>query len=215
MIAGGAAAALAIARSLAAAEAAGGCAATLAMATRVRARSASSSGGPSARSRPSSTTSRTCSSMRSWHAAALGRRPGRRPRPGGRLAGAVAAAQALPAFRRSAEKNIQILGGIGFTWEHDAHLYLRRASALAALFDRGRGRRRGRDARRRRLGQRGYRAAARGRDVSASEARAFKRALRRAARTREQLGALDRLGLLHAALAASRGAVAPALSSSS
>ena len=28
---------------------------------------------------------------------------------------------------------IQVLGGIGFTYEHDAHLYLRRAHALAAL----------------------------------------------------------------------------------
>jgi alkylation response protein AidB-like acyl-CoA dehydrogenase len=26
--------------------------------------------------------------------------------------------------------NIQVHGGIGFTWEHDAHLYLRRATAL-------------------------------------------------------------------------------------
>ena len=32
-------------------------------------------------------------------------------------------------------------GGIGFTWEHDAHLYLRRAAAIAAVVDvRGRGR---------------------------------------------------------------------------
>jgi len=28
---------------------------------------------------------------------------------------------------------IQVLGGIGFTWEHDAHLYLRRAVAVRAL----------------------------------------------------------------------------------
>ena len=28
---------------------------------------------------------------------------------------------------------IQVLGGIGFTYEHDAHLYLRRALALRAL----------------------------------------------------------------------------------
>ena len=26
-------------------------------------------------------------------------------------------------------------GGIGFTWEHDAHLYLRRATALEAVLD--------------------------------------------------------------------------------
>jgi alkylation response protein AidB-like acyl-CoA dehydrogenase len=50
------------------------------------------------------------------------------------LAAAVAAAQALPAFVMCAEKNIQLHGGIGFTWEHDAHVYLKRAVALAAVF---------------------------------------------------------------------------------
>src|SRR4051812_30813264 len=50
------------------------------------------------------------------------------------LAAAVAAAQALPAFVMCAEKNIQLHGGIGFTWEHDAHVYLKRAIALAAVF---------------------------------------------------------------------------------
>ena len=33
-----------------------------------------------------------------------------------------------------AEKNIQLHGGIGFTWEHDAHIYLKRAITLAAVF---------------------------------------------------------------------------------
>jgi len=51
----------------------------------------------------------------------------------GELAAAAAASQALPAYRECAQKNIQVLGGIGFTWEHDAHLYLRRAAALSAL----------------------------------------------------------------------------------
>ncbi|HTX94182.1 MAG TPA: acyl-CoA dehydrogenase [Mycobacterium sp.] len=51
-----------------------------------------------------------------------------------RLAAAVAAALALPAYARNAELNIQVHGGIGFTWEHDAHLHLRRALAIAALF---------------------------------------------------------------------------------
>jgi alkylation response protein AidB-like acyl-CoA dehydrogenase len=50
------------------------------------------------------------------------------------LAAAVAAAQALPAFVMCAEKNIQLHGGIGFTWEHDAHVYLKRAMTLAAVF---------------------------------------------------------------------------------
>jgi alkylation response protein AidB-like acyl-CoA dehydrogenase len=30
--------------------------------------------------------------------------------------------------------NVQILGGIGYTWEHDAHLYYRRARGAALLF---------------------------------------------------------------------------------
>ncbi|MGE0881218.1 MAG: acyl-CoA dehydrogenase [Acidimicrobiia bacterium] len=49
------------------------------------------------------------------------------------LAGAVAAAIALPAALKCAQLNIQLHGGIGFTWEHDAHVYLRRAIALNAL----------------------------------------------------------------------------------
>ncbi|MCY7344018.1 MAG: acyl-CoA dehydrogenase [Pseudonocardia sp.] len=49
------------------------------------------------------------------------------------LAAAVAAARAVPAAVRAAELNIQLHGGIGFTWEHDAHLYLRRALTLAAF----------------------------------------------------------------------------------
>jgi len=52
----------------------------------------------------------------------------------GDLVAAVAAGCALPAFQRGAERMIQVHGGIGYTWEHDAHLYLRRAAALCALF---------------------------------------------------------------------------------
>ncbi len=51
------------------------------------------------------------------------------------LAAAVAATLAVPAFEHNAQLNIQVHGGIGFTWEHDAHLYLRRATALAAFLD--------------------------------------------------------------------------------
>ena len=50
-----------------------------------------------------------------------------------RLIAAVAAALAFPAYARNAELNIQVHGGIGFTWEHDAHLHLRRALVTAAL----------------------------------------------------------------------------------
>ncbi|WP_345729564.1 acyl-CoA dehydrogenase family protein, partial [Cryptosporangium minutisporangium] len=50
------------------------------------------------------------------------------------LGPAAPAAVALRAYQENAQKTIQILGGIGFTWEHDAHLYLRRAITLAALW---------------------------------------------------------------------------------
>ncbi|WP_061006823.1 acyl-CoA dehydrogenase [Mycolicibacterium mucogenicum] len=46
---------------------------------------------------------------------------------------AVAATQAIHSQVFNAENNIQLHGGIGFTWEHDAHLYLRRALTLSAL----------------------------------------------------------------------------------
>jgi alkylation response protein AidB-like acyl-CoA dehydrogenase len=45
------------------------------------------------------------------------------------LAVAVAAAIAPQAAVDVAKSLIQVLGGIGFTWEHDAHLYLKRAIA--------------------------------------------------------------------------------------
>jgi 3-oxochol-4-en-24-oyl-CoA dehydrogenase len=46
----------------------------------------------------------------------------------------VAAAVAFDGAVEVAKSCIQVLGGIGFTFEHDAHLYLRRALALRALF---------------------------------------------------------------------------------
>ncbi|MFC6010042.1 acyl-CoA dehydrogenase [Nocardia lasii] len=49
------------------------------------------------------------------------------------IAAAVAAAVALDAAVDTAKDAIQVLGGIGFTWEHDAHFYLRRASSLRQL----------------------------------------------------------------------------------
>ena len=51
------------------------------------------------------------------------------------LAAAMAAALALAAADECAQLNIQVHGGIGFTWEHDAHLSLRRATALEAVVD--------------------------------------------------------------------------------
>ena len=50
-----------------------------------------------------------------------------------RLIAAAAATLALPAYVRNAELNIQVHGGIGFTWEHDAHLHLRRALTVQAV----------------------------------------------------------------------------------
>ncbi|MFC5187766.1 acyl-CoA dehydrogenase [Actinomadura harenae] len=49
------------------------------------------------------------------------------------FAAAVSAVTAADAGVRTARDAIQILGGIGFTWEHDAHVYLRRALTLRAL----------------------------------------------------------------------------------
>ena len=46
----------------------------------------------------------------------------------------LAKAEASDAYTFAAGWNIQLLGGIGFTWEQDAHLYFRRAWADAALF---------------------------------------------------------------------------------
>jgi 3-oxochol-4-en-24-oyl-CoA dehydrogenase len=45
----------------------------------------------------------------------------------------VAAVVALDAAVRCAQQCIQVLGGIGYTWEHEAHLYYRRALSLRAL----------------------------------------------------------------------------------
>ena len=45
----------------------------------------------------------------------------------------VAGAVALDGAVRNAQACIQVLGGIGFTFEHDAHLYLRRATGLRSL----------------------------------------------------------------------------------
>ena len=50
-------------------------------------------------------------------------------------AAAIAAALALAAGDECANLNTQVHGGIAITWEHDAHLYLRRATALEAFVD--------------------------------------------------------------------------------
>jgi 3-oxochol-4-en-24-oyl-CoA dehydrogenase len=52
---------------------------------------------------------------------------------GREFAAAAAAALATDAAVTCAHECIQVLGGIGFTWEHEAHLYYRRALTLHAL----------------------------------------------------------------------------------
>jgi alkylation response protein AidB-like acyl-CoA dehydrogenase len=47
----------------------------------------------------------------------------------GALSARVAGAVSLGAAAHCAKQCIQVLGGIGFTWEHDAHFYLKRAMA--------------------------------------------------------------------------------------
>jgi len=134
VIAGGAAVALRIGRVLASAEASGGARATTDMAV--------------AYSKIREQFGRTISTFQAikhhcanmiiqtematalaWDAARTGTDPVHGP-----VAAASAAALSLPAYEFTARKNIQIHGGIGFTWEHDAHIYFKRAAALAVLF---------------------------------------------------------------------------------
>ncbi|MCW2515424.1 MAG: acyl-CoA dehydrogenase domain protein [Mycobacterium sp.] len=49
------------------------------------------------------------------------------------LASTMAASHALPAYQRVALQNVQVHGGIAYTWEHDAHLFIRRATVLLAF----------------------------------------------------------------------------------
>ncbi len=55
----------------------------------------------------------------------------------GAFAAEAAGVVALDGAVRAAQDCIQVLGGIGFTFEHDAHLYLRRAVALRSLLGGG------------------------------------------------------------------------------
>jgi alkylation response protein AidB-like acyl-CoA dehydrogenase len=49
------------------------------------------------------------------------------------LAVSIAQATCSAAYSRIAADSIQVHGGIGFTWEHQAHLYFKRAATDAAL----------------------------------------------------------------------------------
>ena len=64
-----------------------------------------------------------------WYAACVAdERPDELPE-----AAAVAKSYCCDAFFECAANAIQLHGGIGFTWEHDAHLYFKRARATATL----------------------------------------------------------------------------------
>ncbi|MEU8028703.1 acyl-CoA dehydrogenase family protein, partial [Streptomyces sp. NPDC049099] len=52
----------------------------------------------------------------------------------GERSGGLALAQALEALHLAAAEGIQLHGGIGFTWEHDAQLYFKRAAGDELLF---------------------------------------------------------------------------------
>ncbi|TXS40979.1 acyl-CoA dehydrogenase [Streptomyces sp. uw30] len=54
--------------------------------------------------------------------------------PHGERVGGLALAQALEALRTASAEGIQLHGGIGFTWEHEAHLYFKRAAGDELLF---------------------------------------------------------------------------------
>lgn len=51
----------------------------------------------------------------------------------------AALAAATSALTRAARDNVQIHGGIAFTWEHDAHLFVRRAATASSLLGRAGG----------------------------------------------------------------------------
>ena len=51
-----------------------------------------------------------------------------------RIAAPMAKSVCSDAYLRAAGDTIQILGGTGFTWEHDVHLYLKRAKATSLMF---------------------------------------------------------------------------------
>ncbi|RAV03898.1 acyl-CoA dehydrogenase [Mycolicibacter senuensis] len=55
--------------------------------------------------------------------------------PEAELAVTMAAGHVLPAYQRVALQNVQVHGGISYTWEHDAHLYVRRATVLLTFVD--------------------------------------------------------------------------------
>ena len=68
-----------------------------------------------------------------WWAAWVASRPSAAPTELEEAA-SIAHATACEAFEKAAYECIHLHGGMGFTWEHDAHLYYRRARADRVLF---------------------------------------------------------------------------------
>lgn len=54
--------------------------------------------------------------------------------PDASLAAAMAKAYCSDAFRQVSAEGIQVHGGIGFTWEHDLHIYFKRAKGSEVTF---------------------------------------------------------------------------------
>jgi alkylation response protein AidB-like acyl-CoA dehydrogenase len=50
------------------------------------------------------------------------------------IATSMAKSYCSTAFLNVAAETIQVLGGVGFTWEHPAHLYLKRAKSSELMF---------------------------------------------------------------------------------
>jgi alkylation response protein AidB-like acyl-CoA dehydrogenase len=69
-------------------------------------------------------SSRSLSYYAAWAAATPGLRA--------ETTAAMAKAYVGDAYRHAAEENIQIHGGVGFTWEYDCHLYFKRAHSDGA-----------------------------------------------------------------------------------
>ena len=99
-------------------------------------RTASSSAGRSAPIRLSLTAVRRCCWRPRTRAPPSTALPGQPTRSRSRcpLAASTAKAYASDAGWRVPDASIQVHGGIGFTWEHDLHFFLKRGRANAAMF---------------------------------------------------------------------------------
>ena len=119
-----------------AAEAVGAASAALDLAVALREGARAVRPRRSARSRPCSTSSPTRTSLRetAWSAALYAAAALDEDAPDAAEAATIAKAYASRAARTVVQHALQVLGGIGFTWEHDLHLFLRRVLACEQRF---------------------------------------------------------------------------------